>query len=47
MQPATCSSPAARALAMAAGIFGQLYLAILIAKLVGIYTAQNISEQNE
>lgn len=35
-------SPAARALAMATGIFGQLYIAILIGKLVGIYTAQEL-----
>jgi len=37
-------SPAARTIAMATGIFGQLYLAILIAKLVGIYTAQTLRE---
>jgi hypothetical protein len=37
-------SPAARTLATATGIFGQLYLAILIAKLVGIYTAQTLRE---
>jgi len=37
-------SPAARMLATATGVFGQLYLAILIAKLVGIYTAQTLRE---
>lgn len=37
-------SPVARMLATATGIFGQLYLAILIAKLVGIYTAQSLRE---
>jgi hypothetical protein len=39
-------TPAARALAMATGIFGQLYLAILIAKLVGIYTAQELRDSD-
>jgi len=38
------ASPAARVIATATGLFGQLYLAILIAKLVGVYTAQSISE---
>jgi len=38
------NSPVARTLATATGIFGQLYLAILIAKLVGIYTAQTLRE---
>jgi len=37
-------SPEARTLAMATGVFGQLYLAVLIAKLVGIYTAQTLRE---
>jgi hypothetical protein len=37
-------SPASRTLATATGIFGQLYLAILIAKLVGIYTAQSLRD---
>jgi len=37
-------SPVARMLATATGIFGQLYLAILIAKLVGIYTAQSLRD---
>jgi hypothetical protein len=31
---------------MATGIFGQLYLAILIAKLVGIYTAQELRDDD-
>ncbi len=38
------ASPAARTVATATSIFGQLYMAILIAKLVGIYTAQSITE---
>lgn len=37
-------SQPARVVATATGVFGQLYLAILIAKLVGIYTAQSITE---
>jgi len=37
-------SPAARTLATTTGIFGQLYIAILIAKFVGIYTAQSLRE---
>lgn len=40
-------SPAARTLATATGIFGQLYLAILIAKLVGVYTAQTLRGEEE
>jgi hypothetical protein len=36
--------PASRVVATATGVFGQLYLAILIAKLVGVYTAQSIAE---
>jgi hypothetical protein len=40
-------NPFARALATVAGIFGQLYLAILIAKLVGVYTAQTLNESKE
>jgi hypothetical protein len=40
-------SPAARALAMASGIFGQLYIAILIGKLVGIYTAQELRDTDQ
>ena len=32
--------PAAKSVAMLTGVFGQLYVAILVAKLVGIYTAQ-------
>lgn len=40
-------SPVTRMLATATGIFGQLYLAILIAKLVGIYTAQSITETGQ
>ena len=39
--------PAARVVATVTGVFGQLYLAILIAKLVGIYTAQSISETGQ
>jgi hypothetical protein len=34
----------ARSLAVFAGLFGQLYLAILIAKLVGVYTAQTMEK---
>jgi len=41
------ASPEARTLATATGIFGQLYLAILIAKLVGVYTAQSITETRQ
>lgn len=37
-------SAAARSLAMFEGLFGQLYMAILIAKVVGIYTAQKMEE---
>jgi hypothetical protein len=37
-------SAAARSLAMFAGLFGQLYMAILIAKLVGVYTAQEMEK---
>lgn len=40
-------TPAARTLALATGIFGQLYLAILIAKLVGIYTAQELRDSDQ
>ena len=40
-------SPAARSIAIVTGIFGQLYLAILIAKLVGVYTAQTLEESKE
>ena len=40
-------TPAARTLALATGIFGQLYIAILIAKLVGIYTAQELREPDQ
>ena len=32
--------PAAKSVAMFTGIFGQLYVAILVAKLVGVHTAQ-------
>ena len=34
------AGPAAKRVAMFTGVFGQLYVAILVAKLVGIYTAQ-------
>lgn len=34
------AGPAAKSVAMFTGIFGQLYVAILVAKLVGIYTAR-------
>lgn len=37
-------SAVARSLAMFAGLFGQLYMAILIAKLVGVYTAQEMEK---
>jgi hypothetical protein len=37
-------SAGARSLAMFAGLFGQLYMAILIAKLVGVYTAQEMEK---
>jgi voltage-gated potassium channel len=40
-------SPASKSIAMFQGIFGQLYLAILIAKLVGTYTAQSIEEDSQ
>jgi hypothetical protein len=40
-------TPAARTLALATGIFGQLYIAILIAKLVGIYTAQELRDSDQ
>lgn len=40
-------SPAARTIATVTGVFGQLYLAILIAKLVGVYTAQTLAESKE
>jgi hypothetical protein len=39
--------PAAKSIAIFQGIFGQLYLAILIAKLVGTYTAQSMKEQTQ
>jgi len=34
----------ARSVAMLEGIVGQLYIAILVAKLVGVYTAQSLTE---
>ena len=34
----------ARSVAMLEGIIGQLYIAILVAKLVGVYTAQSLTE---
>ncbi|MFC1689444.1 potassium channel family protein [Pseudomonadota bacterium] len=37
-------SAEARSLTMFAGLFGQLYMAILIAKLVGVYTAQEMEK---
>lgn len=37
-------SAEARSLAVFAGLFGQLYMAILIAKLVGVYTAQEMEK---
>ncbi len=39
--------PAAKSIAILQGIFGQLYLAMLIAKLVGTYTAQSMKEQSQ
>ena len=35
---------AARSVAVFTGLFGQLYVAILIAKLVGLYTAQSMKD---
>ena len=37
---------AARSVAVFTGLFGQLYVAILIAKLVGLYTAQSMEDSN-
>ena len=37
---------AAKSLAMFTGVFGQLYVAILVAKLVGIYTAQVMARES-
>ena len=42
IRPAT---PAAQSLTMFCGIYGQLYFAILVAKLVGIYTARSINRE--
>lgn len=38
------TSPAAKSMAVFTGIFGQLYVAILVAKLVGLHTAQALED---
>ena len=41
------AGPAAKSIAMFTGIFGQLYVAILVGKLVGIYTAQVMNRRGD